>query len=257
MADDPWSPERYGRFAEERKRPFLDLLTLVRARPAMRIVDLGCGTGELTRLMHERLGASTTLGIDASAAMLEQSSARADDDLRFERGDIANFRADRAYDLVFSNSALHWLPDHAALFERLTAALAGGGQLAVQVPANFDHPSHVVASEMAAEPPFADALGGRAHAEDVLAPEAYAVLLECLGYRDQHVRLQVYGHRLAAPESVVEWVEGSLLTDYRRRLPADLYARFVARYRERLLPRLEDVRPYLFTFKRILVWAQH
>ena len=70
------------------------------------------------------------------------------------------------------------------------------------------------------------------------------------------MRLQVYGHRLAARDEVVEWVKGTLLTDYQRRLPAELYAHFVARYRERLLPALEDTRPYFFTFKRVLLWAQ-
>ncbi len=257
MADDPWSPERYGRFTEERKQPFVDLLALVRSRPGMRVVDLGCGTGELTREMHEQLGAADTLGIDGSEAMLEKSRAHARDGIHFEHADIAEFAADRRFDLVLSNAALHWLPDHAALFARLTAALVPGGQLAVQVPANFDHASHVVAGEVAAERPFADALGGAAHAQNVLAPEAYASLLERLGYREQHVRLRVYVHRLAARETVVEWVEGSLLTHYRRRLGAELYAAFVARYRERLLPRLDDLRPYPFTFKRIFVWGQH
>jgi len=125
------------------------------------------------------------------------------------------------------------------------------------MPANFDHPSHTVAARVAAEAPFRDALDGEAHAEArVLAPEEYARLLERLGYAEQHVRLQVYGHRLAARDEVVEWTKGSLMTHYQRRLPAELYDRFVARYRERLLPALEDTRPYFFTFKRVLLWAQ-
>src|SRR5207249_7925375 len=135
--------------------------------------------------------------------------------------------------------------------------LRAEGQLAVQMPANFDHPSHVVAAEVAAEAPFREALGGRSHEQrPVLPVEEYALLLERLGYAEQQVCLQVYGHRLAARDEVVEWVKGTLLTDYQRRLPAELYARFVARYRERLLPALEDTRPYFFTFKRVLLWAQ-
>jgi trans-aconitate 2-methyltransferase len=257
MADDTWSPEQYERFHDERSRPFLDLLGLVRGRPGMRAVDLGCGTGELTRLLHERLQAGETLGLDSSDAMLERSGPFAGGGLRFERGDIADFAAEGRYDLVFSNAALHWLPRHEALFARLTAALAPGGQLAVQVPANFDHPSHVVAAEVASEPPFAAALGGHTHATNVLAPEEYARLLERLGYAEQHVRLQVYGDRLAARDEVVDWVQGSLLTHYRRGLPAALWPSFLARYRERLLPRLEDIRPYFFTFKRVLLWGRH
>ena len=181
MADDTWSPAQYERFAVERRRPFLDLLSLVRARPGMRVVDLGCGTGELTRLLHERVGARETLGIDSSAAMLERSATFVHPGLRFARADVGEVAFGEGWDLVFSNAVLHWLPDHEELFARLTGTLAGGGQLAVQMPANFDHPSHVVAAEVAAEAPFARALDGRPHAENVLAPEAYARLLDRLG----------------------------------------------------------------------------
>ena len=257
MTRDAWDPAQYERFRDERARPFLDLLALVRPRPGMRVVDLGCGTGELTARLHHELAAGETLGIDRSEAMLARARPLAEGGLRFEAGDIAAFAARAVYDLVFSNAALHWVDDHAALFARLTAALRPGGQLAVQVPANFDHPSHAVAAQVAGEAPFCDALGAHARpGRAVLPPEEYALLLERLGYVEQHVRLQVYGHRLAARDEVVEWVKGTLLTDYQRRLPAELYERFVARYRERLLPALEDTRPYFFTFKRVLLWAQ-
>jgi trans-aconitate 2-methyltransferase len=255
---DTWNPEQYERFHAERSRPFFDLLALVRARPGVRVADLGCGTGELTRVLHERLGARETVGIDTSAAMLARAAAHAGGGLRFEPGDIARFGDGAGWDVVFSNAAVHWVADHEALLARLTAALAGGGQLAIQMPANFDHPSHLVAAEVADEPPFRDALDGRPEsARNVLAPEAYARLLERLGFAEQHVRLQVYAHRLASRDAVVEWVRGTLLTDYERRMPPALFPAFLARYRERLLPGLEDARPYLFTFKRILLWAQH
>jgi len=254
---DLWNPAQYERFHDERRRPFLDLLALVRPREGMRAVDLGCGTGELTRLLHDRLAARETLGIDRSEAMLARATASAAEGLRFERGDIADFRPRTPLDLVFSNAALHWLPGHAAVFARLTAALADGGQLAVQMPSNYDHPSHVVAAEVAAEPPFREALGGRPEGQPgVLAPEAYAEFLDRLGYREQHVELRVYDHRLPARDEVVEWVKGTLLLAYQSRLSTELYDRFVARYRERLLPRLGDRRPFLFTFKRLLIWAQ-
>ena len=123
------------------------------------------------------------------------------------------------------------------------------------MPANFDHPSHTVAAEVAADPEFAGALGGRVHGTEVCLPEDYARFLDRLGYTEQHVRLQVYGPHLASREEVVAWTSGTLLTDYERRLSPDDYARFVARYRERLMPRLEDTRPYFFTFKRLLLWG--
>jgi trans-aconitate 2-methyltransferase len=257
MARDLWNPEQYERFHDERSRPFVDLLALVRARAGMRVVDLGCGTGELTERLHRTLGARETLGIDASDAMLAKTRERAGEGLGFEKGDIADFAPGPRFDLVFSNAALHWLPDHPGVLARLTAALREGGQLAVQVPANYDHPSHVVAAEVAAESPFREAAGGEVHGQPgVLLPEQYATILDRLGYAEQHVRLQVYAHRLPAPDDVVEWVKGTLLTAYQQRLPPELYPRFLARYRDRLLPCLEDTRPYLFLFKRILMWAR-
>jgi trans-aconitate 2-methyltransferase len=251
-----WNPDQYNRFKAERLQPGLDLIALVRRRPGMRAVDLGCGTGELTKRLHDHIGAASTLGIDSSETMLADSAALAGAGLRFERRDIAAFADEAAYDLVFSNAALHWLPDHAALFARLTRALADGGQLAVQMPYNFDHPSHTVAAAVAREAPFHAALGGWAIDRPVLAPEAYAGLLHRLGCAEQQVRMHVYAHLLPARDDVFEWVKGSLLTDYQRRLPAELFARFLDRYRERLLPELDDTTPHFYPFKRILLWAQ-
>src|ERR1700690_2329494 len=118
MSNPDWNPDQYERFRDERRQPFFDLLALVRPRPNMRVVDLGCGTGELTRLLHDRLQASATLGLDSSAGMLERSQAFAGDGLRFERGDLTAFAPSEPYDLVFSNAALHWAPAHPELLRR-------------------------------------------------------------------------------------------------------------------------------------------
>jgi trans-aconitate 2-methyltransferase len=256
VTESGWNPEQYERFRTERTQPFFDLLALVRRRPGMRIVDLGCGTGELTRVLHDDLQARETLGIDNSDAMLAESAAWVAHGLRFESADIGTFTADGSYDLVFSNAALQWVPGHETLLRRLTAAVADSGQLAVQVPANHDHASHVVASEVAQEEPFRTALGGYTRAKPVLEPEEYAVLLDRLGYREQHARLQVYAHHLRSRDEVVEWVKGTLLVDFRRRLPEQLFLQFLDRYRGRLLPLLADTQPYFYPFKRILLWGQ-
>jgi trans-aconitate 2-methyltransferase len=252
---DAWNPDLYGRFAAERSAPFDDLLALVRPRPGMRVVDLGCGPGELTARAHRALGAAETLGLDSSPAMLERARALAGAGLSFALGDIADFDG-RGFDLVLSNAALHWVPRHPELLARLAGALAPGGQLAVQVPANHDHPSHRLAHALAAEPPFAGALAGYARGKPVLEPEEYAAVLHRLGFREQHVRLQVYGHLLPGRDDVVEWVRGTLLTDYQKRLPGELWDRYLEAYRERLRAALPDERPYFYTYKRILFWAQ-
>jgi len=253
---DGWDPEAYARFAAERRRPFEDLLALVAPIAGRRAVDLGCGPGTLTRVLHEKTMARETLGIDSSPAMLAKAAAQSVAGVRFERGDIAEFAPPEPFDLVFSNAALHWVPDHAALLARLTRAVAPGGQLAFQVPDNFDHPSHRTAEAVAAREPFRSALMGSAHSHNVLAPEAYAAILDHLGYSDPLVRLQIYGQRLPSREGIVAWVEGSLLSEYRARLPAELYERFLAQYREALFAAVPDERPYFFTYRRVLARAR-
>jgi trans-aconitate 2-methyltransferase len=254
---DTWQPATYAKFAAERRQPFLDLLALVAPLPGGRAVDLGCGTGELTRELHRKTEAAETVGLDSSDAMLAKASPLSGGGLRFERGDIADFSPAEPYDLVFSNAAYHWLPDHPGLLAKLTRAMRPDGQLAFQVPDNFGHASHRAAEAASSEEPFRSALGGGTHPKHVLAPDEYASLLDRLGFREQTVRLQVYGHRLESREGIVAWVEGSLLSEYRRRLSPDLYARFVERYREILFTMASDERPYFFTFRRILARARH
>lgn len=251
---DAWNPAQYERFKSERSQPFFDLLALVKPREKMRVIDLGCGTGELTRELHRALKAQSTLGIDNSPAMLRDSTKFADDRLAFVEGDIAALDGG-PWDVMFSNAALQWLDDHEALFARLWAMLAPGGQLAVQMPANHDYPSHLLAQELATREPFAGALQGYVRRSPVLAPEDYAALLFKLGAREQSVQLRVYGHMLASSADVVEWVKGTLLTDYEKRLETGLFARFLEDYRRELVARLGPQRPFFYPFKRLLLWA--
>jgi trans-aconitate 2-methyltransferase len=252
---DVWNPGQYAKFRDERRQPFLDLLALVEPSAAPRLVDLGCGTGELTRLAHERLAARETIGVDSSAAMLEKAVAHAGGGVSFRQGDLATF-SEGAFDVVLSNAALHWVPDHERLLPRLAARVAPGGQLAIQAPANDHHPSHAVAREIAREPDMARALGGFVRETPVLEPEAYARILFRLGFPRQRVRLEVYAHRLASRDEVVEWVRGTTLTDYERRLDPALWPAFLERYRAKLLARLEDERPFLYTYRRLFLWAR-
>lgn len=245
---DTWDPAQYHRFRAERRRPFDDLLALVRPVSGGRAVDLGCGTGELTAELHRHLGVAETVGIDSSAAMLEETAPHEGGGLRFELGDLARWRPSHAVDVVFSNAAFQWVTDHPALLTHVAGMLRSGGQLAFQIPANHDHPAHVVAAELGA----ARGLAAVGPAASVLAPETYAELLHGLGFADAHVRLQVYGFELPAADDVVEWTKGTLLTGYRARLGPDEYADFEAEYRSRVVERLGSRRPYFYGFKRIL-----
>ncbi len=257
MSKDVWKPELYARFRAERSRPFYDLLAMVRDRPGMRVVDLGCGTGELTADAHKRLRARSTLGVDSSPAMLEKAQPLAGEGLSFALGDIARFEdpENAGYDLVLSNAALHWVPDHPALLLRLSRLLAPGGQLAVQVPANQTHASHRLANELAREEPFATALKGYVRHRSVLTPVEYALQLRRLGLVEEESRLQVYVHELSEPADIVEWCRGTLLTDYEKRLPPGLWHQYLEAYRQRIVAAIPDERPYLYTYQRILFSA--
>jgi len=254
-----WDPAQYQKFRSERAQPFRDLLALVQPRPRMRVVDLGCGPGELTRDLHQTLGAAQTLGIDSSDSMLLRAAEHAREGLRFEKGEIERFHQPGSvarFDLIFSNAALHWVARHGQLLQQLTAQLAPGGQIAIQMPRNEAHPSHLAAQETASEPRFRRLLHGYLRQSPVLEPAQYAAWLFKLGFVEQHVRVQIYPHLLGSRDEVVEWTRGTLLTDYEARLSAPDFARFLARYREVLLPQLEDARPFLFTFERLFVWGR-
>ncbi|HKR63424.1 MAG TPA: methyltransferase domain-containing protein [Thermoanaerobaculia bacterium] len=246
-----WSPTQYTRFAAERRQPFDDLLALVERRARMRVADLGCGTGELTRELHDALGAEETIGIDNSETMLLKAGHFGGEMLRFQQGNIEEFVTDRPFDLIFSNAALHWVADHERLFARLTNLLSTRGQLAVQMPDNDAHLSHIIAAEVA------EKYGATPRPDYVLDAAQYAEILHRLGYERQHVRVQIYGHLLPSTEDVVEWVRGALLTHYQSQLSEDKFADFLSEYRERLVSALGAHRPYFYTYERVLLWATY
>jgi trans-aconitate 2-methyltransferase len=255
MSADTWDPVVYHRFRAERKQPFDDLLALVEPVPGGRVVDLGCGSGELTAELHEHTRAAHTTGVDSSANMLEQAAAHQRAGLDFVHADLASWSPPDAPDVVFANASLQWVPDHADLLRQLRDQLAPNGQIAVQMPANFDHPTHTVADAIGQSfgmPPVA-------RFEAVLAPERYAALLDELGFSEIHVRMQVYVHRLPSTASVIDWVKGTLLTEYRRELGEEQYDAFLDQYRRQLFAAIGDPTgeaPYTHLFKRILFRAR-
>lgn len=251
---DGWDPDQYNCFAQQREQPFRDLVHLIHEMENPRVVDLGCGDGRLTALLGSQLNASSIIGIDSSLAMIQAAAAHANSATQFVLADIGTWQEPNSYDLVFANASLQWVPDHPSVLARWADSLREGGQLAVQVPANADHPSHLVAAAVAAEmlsDPAPDAV-----AENVLSPERYASILDELGFVEQHVRLQVYAHRLASTVEVVEWVKGTTLTRFKGALGEEGFEQFVERYRVRLIDEVGDQAPYLYPFKRILMWAR-
>lgn len=253
---DAWRPDEYLAFAAPRLQPAVDLLARITGAP-QRIVDLGCGPGTITALLRQRWPQSAITGVDLDAAMLAQAR-QSDPTIDWQQADLAAWRPPAPSDLIFSNAALHWLPDHPALFARLAGALAPQGQLAVQMPGNFAASSHRLIGELAAEAPFAAAVSATgARMGAILAPADYLDLLANHGLQGQ-VWEVTYWQTLAGPDPVLRWLQGSTLVPYRAALGETAFAAFCAR----LAPRLAAAYPAAgdgtirFPFRRLFIHAR-
>jgi trans-aconitate 2-methyltransferase len=254
-----WNADQYLRFAAERTRPSRDLAAAIAVDAPERVIDLGCGPGNSTMILRDRWPGATVHGVDSSPAMI--AAARGDyPDGIWTLGDITEWAAQDgvSFDVAYSNAALQWVPDHAALYPRLLARVAPGGALAVQIPANIGAPAHAAMRELAASPdwqayfPSSGVREWHAHpAEfyyDVLARDASRIDL----WQTEYV------HVLDGAEAVVEWYKGTGLRPFLDPLPSDaLRARFQAEYLERIRP-LYLERPdgrVLFPFLRLFMVA--
>jgi trans-aconitate 2-methyltransferase len=250
----PWDPKQYHKFQAERSAPFFDLLALVDVRPNLKVVDLGCGTGELTRQLAEALLNSEVTGIDSSSQMLDaaRASAFASPRLHFSQGDQAQLTGE--WDLIFSNAALHWSENHASLMPNLYQRLTPGGQIAVQVPSNHNHISHQIYRETASEEPFKSILNGFQRYAPVLSIDEYARLFFEYGAEEIVVFEKVYPHILEDSDAVVEWISGTALVPYFERLGEHKEA-FVNALRPKMRAAMPE-RPVFYPFRRTLFSAR-
>ncbi|HVT21344.1 MAG TPA: trans-aconitate 2-methyltransferase [Mycobacteriales bacterium] len=207
-----WDPAQYLRYADERSRPFFDLLARVPAAAPALVVDLGCGPGTLTRTLVERWPAAEVVGVDSSEQMITRAESEAGlDRLTYVCADLRSWLPDRAPDVVVANAVLQWVPQHLGLIEQLAGRLAAGGWLAFQVPANFDSPSHTVIRQIRESPRWRDRVGeGADRQAAVEAPETYLEAMAAAGL-EPDVWQTTYLHRLAGDDPVLEWVKGTAL----------------------------------------------
>jgi trans-aconitate 2-methyltransferase len=204
-----WDPDRYLAYADERGRPFLELLARVSAEAPRLVVDLGCGPGTLTRRLAERWPGARVVGLDSSAEMIERAREQ-EGPVEFEVADLRTWLAGvpaASVDVLVSNATLQWVPGHLALMPGLVDAVSPGGWLAFQVPGNFDEPSHTIRAELAAEEPYAG------HIRDVATPDAhdacaYLGALAELGC-DVDAWETTYLHVLHGDDPVFTWVSGT------------------------------------------------
>ncbi|MCL2761137.1 MAG: methyltransferase domain-containing protein [Desulfuromonadales bacterium] len=245
----PWNPEKYNQYKDERARPFQDLCKLLKLRNNLKIVDLGCGTGELTCKLGDLFPESVVTGIDSSEEMLKKAGQCDRLNVKFRIGDIATVEG--SWDIIFSNAALHWVDNHETLVPRLFDQLNPDGEIAVQIPNNNASPSHVCIIETAREEPFRSALNGWTRTSPVLPIERYAELLYKSGAEDITVYERVYPHILENADAVADWTSGTTLVPYFEKLPKELHEPFSASYREKLRKRWSGS-PVLFPFRRII-----
>jgi trans-aconitate 2-methyltransferase len=250
----PWDPKQYHKFQAERSAPFYDLLSFVEVRPNLKVVDLGCGTGELTRQLADALPNSDVTGIDSSLQMLDAARAASfsSPTLRFEQGDQAQLTGE--WDLIFSNAALHWSENHIELIPRLFERLAPDGQIAVQIPSNHNHISHQIYRETADEEPFKSILKGFQRYAPVLSIDDYARLLFVCGAEDIIVFEKIYAHILEDSDAVVEWISGTALVPYFERL-GEHKEEFVNAIRKKMRAAMPDM-PVFYPFRRTLFSAR-
>jgi trans-aconitate 2-methyltransferase len=251
-----WNPKRYLTFADQRTRPAIDLLGRVPLAAPARVVDLGCGPGNSTALLVERWPTAQMIGLDASTDMLAKAKASGVGATWVE-ADIATWAPTDRFDLIYSNAALQWLGDHADLLPRLLGQLTEGGVLAVQMPRNFDQPSHVLMRELAAERRFTARLAGVLRAEPVATPAWYYDLLAPMTAL-LDIWESEYLHVLEGDDPVLRWVRGTALRPVIEALDASEMSAFETAYRERLrtaYPKRPDGRT-LLPFRRLFMIAR-
>jgi trans-aconitate 2-methyltransferase len=251
-----WNPTTYLEFADERSRPFVDLLTPVSIDRAASIVDLGCGPGHLTPVLRARWPDADILGIDSSPEMISRATGdNADPRVSYECADAATWTPPRPVDLLVSNATLQWVPGHRDLLQRWVSFVRPGGAFAFQVPGNFDEPSHMLLHARADAAPYAAYTYGR---------ERPAVL-DAATYLDDLSRLGLsvdawettYLHVLPGDDPVFEWIKGTGARPVLQALPDDLRETFIEEYKRELraaYPRMSY--GTVLPFRRVFVVAQ-
>ena len=250
-----WDPDRYLTYADERGRPFVELLARVDAADPATVVDLGCGPGNLTALLVERWPGARVVGLDSSAEMIEKARATTPA-VDFRVADLREWAtgADRV-DVLVSNATMQWVPGHLELLPDLVARVNPGGWLAFQVPGNFDEPSHTIRAELAAQAPYA------AHTTGVEVPGSHdpAVYLTALRGLGCEVDAweTTYLHVLEGEDPVFTWVSGTGARPTLQALPDDLRGRFEEEFKRRLRAAYPDRDGrVVLPFRRVFVVGQ-
>ena len=250
-----WNPDIYLAFADHRFRPALDLLGRVSLESPATVVDLGCGTGTASMVMRRRWPDARIIGVDGSSEMMARARADAAD-IQWVEADINHWRPDAPVDLVYSNAALHWLDGHEQLFPKLIAWLAPGGQLAVQMPRNYDAPGLKLVNQTALDGPWAGRLAGVVRRVPTHEPKFY---YDVIAPRVERLDIWEtdYVQVLNGDNPVADWTRGSWMAPLLAALDEPERSALDAEYRRRVAaayPKEADGKT-LFPFRRLFFVA--
>jgi trans-aconitate 2-methyltransferase len=250
-----WEPGQYLKFADHRLRPAIDLLNRIDADPRT-IVDLGAGTGNVTRLLQSRWPNARVTGVDSSPEMLARA-ADALPQISWDQADLSAWRPRESVDLLYSNAALHWVDDHSTLFPALFAMVNPGGTFAVQMPNNFGARSHTAIADVVRGGPWQSTLEPLLRTPPVQHPSTYFDLLTAAA-SSLDIWETEYVHVLEGDRPVLEWIKGTWLRPLLAALDTEERAQFESRYAElaaAAYPRRADART-LFPFRRLFIVAR-
>lgn len=251
-----WDPAQYAKFGDHRLRPALDLIGRIPDIEARRIVDLGCGPGEITEMLATRWPEAEVTGLDSSPDMLKKARALGGR-VRYVEGDVAGWTSEPKVDLLFSNACLQWLPDHERLFPRLVGQVMPGGTIAIQMPHNHDQPSHRIIARLSEEAPFKARLAGKLRHDPVASPDAYWRMMKPLVAKIDVWEVD-YLQALSGEDPVLNWTMGTALRPVLDALDETLRPKFTEKYRDGLraaYPR-EAEGSTLFPFRRLFILAE-
>jgi len=251
-----WNPATYNKFKSERFAPFYDLLKLVNVKPELQVIDLGCGSGELTRKLADALPLSRILGIDSSQEMLKESGIFENERVRFACISIEEqLKLDTKYDLVFSNAAIQWVEDHESLLLQIISSIKTGGQLLIQIPDQKQNSSNKLLNELADKEPFKTILSGWKRTSPVLDIDAYAQILFENGSKSMTVYEKIYPLILQDSNALFDWVSGTALIPYLEKIGDENKQNFIDQYKA-LLQKNFNGPPVFYPFKRIIMEAK-
>lgn len=251
-----WNPQIYNQFKDIRNQPFYDLINFITEESQQNCIDIGCGIGEQTFILSNKLKNGQFLGVDSSEAMLSESSQFKNDRLAFKIAtteDVLDTK--QKWDLIFSNAALQWSDNHQTLFPDLLSLLNPNGQIAIQMPMQSDNILNQILLTLVQEQPFNDYLSGWKRESTMLSIDQYAAIMYDAGLINLQIIQKVYPIIAQSSQELLNFISGSALIPYLDKLQEDQKEEFITVYKSRIEQKFPKF-PAIYAFKRLLLYGR-